>query len=381
MIFEILFWLSFATIFYVYLGYPLAVYLASLLIKAEVRKSPFEPAVTILIAAYNEEESIAQTIENKLSLDYPGEKLEIIVVSDGSADKTDDLVRQYAPRGVKLLRQEPRAGKTSALNMAMDNAEGDIIVFSDANSIYAKDALSKLIENFADPEVGYVTGKMIYVSANGSPIGDGNTSYMKYENFLRRCETRIGSVVGVDGGIDAVRKHLYSKMNDDQLPDFVLPLKVVEQGFRVIYEPRAILEEHALDEQKDEYQMRVRVSLRALWALWDMRRLLSPKRYGIYAWQLWSHKVLRYCAFMFLLLAYFANLALLENGGIYLLLFAAQSLAYVFGLLKPLPTNSSVIRKVQTLLHYFVLLNMASAHAIVKFLGGQKQVIWTPRKG
>ena len=139
--------------------------------------------------------------------------------------------------GVHLIRQEPRAGKTLALNLAVGRAKGEIIVFSDANSSYSPDALRCLVENFNDPEVGYVTGKMIYTNPDGSPVGDGCTAYMKYENFLRTLETRIGSMVGVDGGIDAVRKSLYRPMNPDQLPDFVLPLRVVEQGFRVVYEP------------------------------------------------------------------------------------------------------------------------------------------------
>ena len=177
-----------------------------------------------------------------------------------------------------LLRQEPRAGKTSALNMAVPNATGEILVFSDANSLYASNALRKLVQNFCDKEVGYVTGKMIYTNSEDSTTGDGCTAYMKYENFLRRVETKAGSIVGVDGGIDAVRKEFYKSMNPDQLPDFVLPLKVIDQGYRVVYEPEAILKEPSLKAPKDEYKMRVRVSLRALWALWDMCHLptLAP---------------------------------------------------------------------------------------------------------
>ena len=307
--------------------------------------------------------------------------MEIIVVSDGSTDKTDEIVASIEDPRVRLLRQEPRAGKTSALNMAVPHAKGEILVFSDANSISAPDALSKLIQNFSDPSVGYVTGKMVYTDPDGTIVGDGCTAYMKYENFLRRIESRLGSVVGVDGGIDAVRKKLYRPMNPDQLPDFVLPLKVVEQGYRVIYEPEAILKEPSLRAAQDEYRMRVRVSLRALWALWDMRHLLTFSTSFLYSWQLWSHKVLRYLAFIFLLGTYFSNLALYPKGEIYKLFLLLQNLCYLAAFLGAYASKGGHLTKVPYPFHYFVLLNLASAHAFFKFLFRQKQVIWTPRKG
>ncbi|MDY7031287.1 MAG: glycosyltransferase family 2 protein, partial [Thermodesulfobacteriota bacterium] len=253
---KFIFFFSIFMIFYIYFGYPLLIFLIGVIKNNRVNKDFYEPYVTILIAAYNEENSIEVTIKNKLSLNYPKNKLEIIVISDGSTDRTDDIVKQYASQGVKLIRQDPRAGKTSALNLAITEAKGEIIVFSDANSIYASDALGELLKNFNDSTVGYVTGKMIYTNPDGSVMGDGCTAYMKYENFLRQCETRIGSVVGVDGGIDACRKSLYQPMNPDQLPDFILPLRISEQGYRVVYEPDAILKEAALKASKDEYRMR-----------------------------------------------------------------------------------------------------------------------------
>ncbi|MBW2608020.1 MAG: glycosyltransferase, partial [Deltaproteobacteria bacterium] len=199
------FFLSLFMIFYVYAGYPLFIGLIALLKNKKVDKKDYEPNVTILIAAYNEADNIEATIKNKLVLDYPKDKLEIIVISDGSTDGTDEIVKKYHLQGVKLLRQEPRAGKTSALNRAVPDATGEILVFSDANSIYAPDSLRKLMQNFHDSEVGYATGKMVYTNPEGSTTGDGCTAYMKYEYFLRRVETKAGSIVGVDGGIDAVR--------------------------------------------------------------------------------------------------------------------------------------------------------------------------------
>ncbi|MCD4720917.1 MAG: hypothetical protein K8S13_13815 [Desulfobacula sp.] len=237
------------------------------------------------------------------------------------------------------------------------------------------------MENFADADVGYVTGKMVYVNPDGTVIGDGCSAYMKYENFLRAGETKIGSVVGVDGGIDAIRKKLYKSMNPDQLPDFVLPLSVVEQGFRVVYEPGALLREDALKESSDEYRMRVRVSLRALWALFDKRAMFFSGDNLLYAWQMFSHKVARYLCFIFMVLAFISNLILINQGVGYLLFFLLQSSAYLLAIVSPLFERKGMKLKIAYLFYYFALINFAAGHAFLKFLMGKKQVLWNPRKG
>jgi cellulose synthase/poly-beta-1,6-N-acetylglucosamine synthase-like glycosyltransferase len=376
-----LFFFSLFMIFYVYLGYPALIALIGLIRNRKVKKGLFEPSVTILISAYNEQDVIESTLKNKLNLDYPKERLEIMIISDGSLDRTDEIVRSYEGERVRLIRQEPRAGKTSALNMAIPKTSGEILVFSDANSIYQKDALSHLVQSFSDPNVGYVTGKMIYTDAAGNPIGDGCTTYMAYENALRQLETKLGSIVGVDGGIDAVRKNLYQPMTPDQLPDFVLPLKVVEQGYRVVFEPEAILKEPSLKSQQDEYKMRIRVALRALWALFDMRHLLTFTGSKLFAWQLWSHKVLRYFGFIFLVVVYFSNLSLLSQGFLYKAFFILQNAGCLGAIFSPVLDNSRHRIRPLYLFNYFLLLNLAAAHAFIKFLLGQKQAMWTPRKG
>ncbi len=376
---EWLFAASFLAIFYIYLGYPAILMILAKLMPVPVRKGEYTPPVSILIAAYNEATCIGKTIENKLALDYPGDKTEIIVISDGSDDGTDEIVRGYADQGVKLVRQEPRAGKTSALNLAIPLTRGEIIVFSDANSLYERDAMRRLLASFKDPGVGYVTGKMIYANTDGSVSGDGCSAYMRYENRLRSLETAVGSVVGVDGGIDAVCKALYRPMRADQLPDFVLPLDVIAQGYRVVYEPGAVLRETALAEVSDEYRMRVRVSLRAFWALKDMRHLLSFGRDALYAWQLWSHKVLRYLSFVFLVGAYIGNALLVPKAPYYACLFTIQTLGYVAALTAPFISKKGI--RFVLMIHYFVLINAAALHAFVKFVLGHKQVVWTPRKG
>jgi len=346
-----------------------------------VRKGDYEPSVTILIAAYNEARHIQATIENKLALDYPKVKLEIIVISDGSEDGTDEIVKGFASRGVRLIRQEPRNGKTSALNLAVPHARGEILVFSDANSLYAPEALRRLMRNFADSQVGYVTGKMVYSNPDGTTVGDGCSAYMKYENFLRVFETQAGSIVGVDGGIDAVRKVLYRSMRADQLPDFVLPLMVVEQGYRVVFEPRALLKEETLKSSGDEYRMRVRVSLRALWALWDMRKLLNPKRYGMFSFQLLSHKVLRYLGILFMIGAYISNALIMTKARLFRIVFLLQTIFYGAALAGHMLEKRGIFSRVLYIPYYFCLINIATGYALIRFLRREKQVLWTPRKG
>jgi cellulose synthase/poly-beta-1,6-N-acetylglucosamine synthase-like glycosyltransferase len=379
---EIIFFLSLFTVVYIYAGYPAMIYCLALLSgRKKARSADYEPPVTIVIAAYNEEHCIDETIVNKLALDYPPGKLEILVISDGSTDATDAIVRKHFSAGVRLIRQEPRAGKTAALNAAIKEAGGEILIVADANSMYERQALRKLLRNFTDPSVGYVTGKMIYTNADGSLSGDGCSAYMKYENFLRTYETKVHSIVGVDGGIDAFRKKLYMIMRPDQLPDFVLPLRVVEQGYRVVYEPEAVLKEAALADSSDEYRMRVRVSLRALWALWDLRRLLNVFKYGVFSWQLFSHKVLRYLAVLFLAGLLISASALSHDNLFYSTAFVLQAAFYAMAFASPLVQKLSRKVKLLYIPYYFTLINLAAGHALLKFIMGKKQAIWTPRKG
>jgi cellulose synthase/poly-beta-1,6-N-acetylglucosamine synthase-like glycosyltransferase len=367
-----------ALLAYVYAGYPLLCALIAALRRRRYRAAIHTPRVSILISAYNEAAHIAATVRNKLESDYPAERCEIIVVSDGSDDGTDEtLSAMAAAEGrVRFLRQEPRAGKTAALNLAAVRASGEIFVFSDANSLYAPDALRKLIEPFADGEVGYATGRMLYRAPGGSLTGESCSSYMRYENLLRRLESAIGSVVGVAGGIDAVRSELYTAMRADQQPDFVLPLSVVERGKRVVFVPGAKLYEASLGTAAQEFRMRTRVALRAWHALRDKAGLLNPLRYGLFSWQLFSHKWLRYLAPLFQLGAFASNAALVGSGPVWNVIFGLQVIFYLLAAAGwrgcPLPAPLSFP-------YYLCLLNAAAAVALVRFLRGTKQATWTPR--
>ena len=381
---EGVFWFSVFLIVYIYLGYPLVcIALAACINKNPKKQSGSLPTISIMIAAYNEADCIVETLKNKIEQNYPLDKLEILVVSDESEDGTDELVKEFAktsPVPITLHRQIPRAGKTAGLNALSELATGDLIAFSDANSIWDKEALSQLASNFADEAVGYVTGKMIYVTSDGSLIGDGCSSYMKYENWLRDKETLMGSVVGVDGGVDMIRRSLFEKLNVDQLPDFVQPLKVVEKNYRVVYEPQALLKEHALNDNAKEYRMRVRVSLRAIWALHDLRHLLNPLKYKLFAVQLISHKLLRYLAFIPLIAVFLVNLVLADKNGFYALTLFVQLTFYYLAWLGSKGDERYTSTQF-SLPYYFTLLNVASAHAFVRYMKREKQAVWKPREG
>ena len=375
---ELFFWLFLLLGIYPYILYPLFAKLAAAIAGRRIDRKAFTPRISILISAYNEAKHIEATVRNKLAQDYTGE-CEILVASDGSTDGTDEIVTRVAaddPR-VRLVRQEPRQGKTAALNKLIELATGEIVIFSDANSLYRADTVRLLVENFADPSVGYVTGKMVYVNPDGSMIGDGCSAYMRYENWLRAVESSLGSIVGVDGGVDAVRRALYRRMSADQLPDFVLPLAVVQQGKRVVYDERALLQEDTLSDQGAEFRMRVRVALRALWALRAERVLLFGSAGLLFAWQLWSHKALRYMSFLPLAVACVLNAWLISAGPLYQLLLLGQGLFWVATLLGRAGFTWGPIR----FSLYFLLLNVASALAFARFVRGERIVTWQPRLG
>jgi cellulose synthase/poly-beta-1,6-N-acetylglucosamine synthase-like glycosyltransferase len=381
---EIGFWICLGFLAYIYAGYPLCVSLLAIVLNRNVRKADIEPGVTVVIAAFNEEREIRDTVENKLAQQYPPDRLEVIVVSDGSTDRTDEIVRSIAERSagrLRLLRQEPRQGKTQALNLALRHATTDLVVFSDANSIYAPNALRVLVRSFAEASVGYVTGRMVYTNPDGAGFGDSSGTYMSYENSLRALETKLGSIVGVDGGIDAIRRELYVPMQPDQLPDFVLPLGVVESGRRVVYEPDAVIHEPGLADATDEVRMRVRVALRALWGLYDKRGLLNPLRYPLFAWQLASHKVLRYAAFAPLAGVLLFNFLLVGQHPFYTGFLALQLAAYSLAALGHALVRAPVRASKLLVPYYFVILNAACLIAFWKFLTGQKMVVWAPRRG
>jgi cellulose synthase/poly-beta-1,6-N-acetylglucosamine synthase-like glycosyltransferase len=256
---QVCFWSGAALLFYTYAGYPLLLALVSRLRARPVRRAEWTPFVSVIITAYNEERDLAAKLENTLLLDYPADKLEIIVASDCSSDRTDEIARQYSTRGVRLCRQAERLGKTSAQNMAVEQAHGEVILFSDATTLYNRDVLRVMLPNFADETVGCVAGRLVYVDPTDSSVGQGARSYWGYETFLKHHESRVCSLIGASGCLYAVRRSAYVPMYPEACSDFLIATKMVEQGLRAVYEPAAVCTEETNKRTDKELRMRVRV--------------------------------------------------------------------------------------------------------------------------
>ncbi len=318
-------WASLGALAYVYVGYPLLLFVVSRVWSRPVRKAPSTPSVTLIIAAYNEEAAIAAKLENSLALDYPPDRLEIMVASDGSTDGTNAIVERFVARHgerVRLLAL-PRAGKTSGQNRAAAAARGEILVFSDATTMYDRDALAAMVANFADPSVGSVGGDVRYVVAGEETrdpevAGKGRQLYWNYEAAIRRWESRIYSVIGATGCIYSLRRDLYVPLDPAAISDFVQPAKALLRGFRSVVEDEAGAYEIAESKQLgDELQRRARVVLRGLRGVGYMPQILNPLRHPWLCFELISHRLMRWAVPFFLIAAFVSNALLIGTPGLH----------------------------------------------------------------
>ena len=374
----IVFWLSAAALVYTYAGYPLLIALVSRLRPRPVRRGPFNPVVSIIITAYNEERHLGAKLENTLALDYPKELLEVIVASDCSDDRTDEIARSFADRGVRLHRQPQRLGKTAAQNATVETARGEIIVFSDATSAYQTDVLRQIVPNFADAGVGCVGGRLIYVDPGDTRVGRGARSYWNYETFLKHHESRAGSLIGVSGCLYAVRRAAYAPLYHEACSDFIIATKMIERALRTVYEPDAVCTEETNQEHDNEMKMRVRIIAQTFTDLWRHRAMLNPLHSGLFGWQLVSHKVMRYAVPLFLMGMFGASAVLAAGSLAFRVVLLAQAAGYGGAALAWRLEKMGVRSRLLTLPHYFVLANVASLIAFVKFLRGERYARWEP---
>jgi cellulose synthase/poly-beta-1,6-N-acetylglucosamine synthase-like glycosyltransferase len=375
---EIVFWLSAAALCYTYVGYPLLLVMVSRLGGRAVRRADLTPAVSVIITAYNEERDLAAKLENTLALDYDPDKLEVIVASDCSTDRTDEIVRQFGARGVRLHRQQERQGKTAAQNAAVEEARGEIILFSDATTLYQRDVLRVISRNFADTDVGCVAGRLVYVDPSESSVGRGARSYWGYETFLKRHESHAGSLIGASGCLYAVRRSAYVPLYHEACSDFLIATKMVEQGLRAVYEPDAVCMEETNRRTDKELRMRVRVITQTFTDLWRHRSMMNPLRSGFYAIQLLSHKVMRYLVPFFLIAILLASMALARFSAIYAAALLVQVAFYSMAALAWALEHLGMRNRLLALPQYFVLANLASLIAFYKFLSGERYASWEP---
>jgi cellulose synthase/poly-beta-1,6-N-acetylglucosamine synthase-like glycosyltransferase len=375
---EIIFWIGAAALVYTYAGYPVLIALISTLRPRKITRSDFTPSVTIIITAYNEERALAAKLANTLTLDYPRDLLEIMVASDCSSDRTDEIVQSFGNQGVILHRQPQRLGKTAAQNAAVEKAHGEIVVFSDATSLYETDALRKIVRNFADQTVGCVGGRLVYVDPGDTHVGRGARRYWGYETFLKKHESAACSLIGVSGCLYAVRKSAYTPLPNEACSDFIIATRMVEQKLRAIYEPEAVCTEETNQRQDNELRMRVRVIAQTFTDLWRHRAMLSPLRSGLYGIQLLSHKVMRYFVPFYLVALLAASAILAAGSPAYRTAFLLQSLGYMCAAMSWLLEHFGVRSRVLALPHYFVLANLASVIAMFQFLRGERYARWEP---
>jgi len=372
---ELLFWLSAISIIYIYIGYPV---LLSFLAKIIRQKTSSEggplPEVSLIIAAHNEEAVIQQKIENCLNLEYPREKVEIIVVSDYSTDQTDEIVSDFACQGVRLISTESRLGKTGAQNEAAGKARGEFLVFSDANSLWEKEALKKLVYPFTDESVGYTCGQLRYTNPTEGNSSYSEGIYWRYEIFIRRLETATGSITAGNGAIYAVRARDYHYFGNTQSHDFEYPHYVNSKGKKAVYINDAVAYEKAGIKTSEEYKRKVRMLARVWGSILKSPGIFSPFHTNLlFSWKMISHRLLRYLAPLPQVLIFASNIALYPTALTYQILLVVQIIFYSLALL------SSVFQfrpKIFYLPYYFCMFNFASMAGLAKTIFGRTPAYW-----
>lgn len=381
---EALFWLAASVVFYTYVGFPLVVLLRAHFRPNRPRSADVTPRVSLIIVAHNEARVIRRKLHNVLSLDYPKDRIEVIVASDGSDDGTNEIVAEYQDKGI-VLAALPRRGKIPALNEAVPRARGEILVFSDANSMYVPGALRALVRPFADPRVGGVAGDQRYVKEGvvNSATG-GERAYWSIDRTLKRWESRAGSVTSATGAIYAIRRGFFKPLPGGVCDDAIISYRVMAQGSRMVFEPRAIAYEHVAPSENAEFRRKIRVCARGLRALKEAPGLLNPFRYGFYAVQLLSHKLLRWLAVWPLAIVFLTSLRLRAVGGFYELLAVLQSAFYGLAAFTFLFRRNEFIAgrvmRVLTIPFYFCLANLAFLAAQIEFFRGQCIDSWEVRR-
>ena len=376
------FWFSIAAIIYVYAGFALLAAIVARLRNRQVRKQPITPQVSLIIPAYNEEASIAGKIENILSVDYPLEALEIIVASDGSSDATNSIVASYADLGVRLL-SFPRRGKIFAMNDAVQQATGEILVFSDATSLLEKQTLRQLVSNFADPEVGGVSGRMVYTrQTERDSSGQGENLYWSYAVWLKQMKSLTGSIVSASGALHAIRRDLYQPPTDTATTDdFAISTAVVEQGYRLVFESEARAYEEPAPAAASEFGRKVRMMNRGLRGVILRRRLLNPFRYGFYSVSLFSQKLLRRLVPFFLVILFFSSFLLSTQAALYFAAFVSQAIFYTSAVVGYLVRNNRLGKlKFLYIPFFYCLANAAALVAVLKLLSGTRVERWQPQR-
>ena len=379
---EITFWVLFALVVYAYLGFPLLLLLRSLF-KRPIQQSEYTPSVSFVVIAHNEEAAIGGKLENILALDYPSEMLQILVGSDGSDDETNEIARQYAADGVKLFAL-PRKGKIPTLNATVGQATGEVLVFSDANSMFDTDAIRMLMRCFADSRVGAVAGNQCYTSVGENAASFGERLYWNFDRFLKTAQSCSGNATSSTGAIHAIRRELFRPVPSAVCDDFVISTRAIEQGYRLVFAPDAIAREPVAATDTAEFQRKSRVITRGLRGLWAVRGLFNPLRFGFYSVQIASHKLLRWSVVWLLPVLFALSAILATSSAFYAVIFALQVGFYLIALLAFLLRSTEIASlpafRLLKIPYYFCLVNAAAGSGWIQLLSGSKVDRWNSNR-
>lgn len=360
---------------YSYLLFPLILIAVSRFSQKVWEKRDIRPVVSVVISVYNEEKTIAQKLENTLALDYPKDRLEIMVVSDGSTDGTERIVSAVGDSRIVLKAFRRRSGKTACLNRTLPDARGEIVFFTDANSMFPRDTLLRLVRNFADPNVGLLTGWTRYGKVDQSE--DTTGVYSRFEKWTKLRESNISSCVGADGAVFAIRKELYRVLQEHDINDFVIPLNVIGQGKRVVMDADVYCFEQASSAPGKEYRRQVRITTRTLGAIRRNLEFLNPIRYGWFSFFLISHKIMRFLVPFFLLASFGTNLVLLGRSYFYSLTLGAQLAVLAVGASNAVGFTRG---KIGDIVKFFLVTLLAQLNAWFRTFAGKSDTMWTPQR-
>jgi len=362
-------------IFYAYFGYPLTLYLMTLFRVKNVHKAYVHYSVTLIIAAHNEEMRIRDKIENVLALNYPKRKLQVVVASDGSTDNTNAIVREYADQGIELLEIESRKGKENAQKLAVANSTADILIFSDVSTSIEPNGLKEIVANFSDSSIGCVSSVDCVFGQDGKPCGEG--LYVQYEMWLRNLESRVSSLVGLSGSFFAARREVCLDFSTDMDSDFRTVLNSVKLGMRGVDDSKAIGCYPDVGDSKKEFYRKVRTVLRGMTVFFRNLELLNVFRFGLFSYQYFCHKLLRWLVPFFLLMAMVSNAYLAAHSWYFTVTLFVQLALYGLGFWGwyGLAASNSILVKVP---HFFLMANFAVIVAWLGYLRGERMITWTP---
>ena len=378
------FWFFTVVVIYPYLIYPLLMkVLTDYFPYKSVAAVKFKewPTLSFIISAHNESRVIAKKLTNTLALSYPHDSLEIIVVSDASEDCTDDIVRAIGKSDdrIKLIRQEEQKGKSSGLNLALMEAKGEVVVFSDANAIYKDDALYELTQPFADPEVGYVVGSARYFESGGNEAKESEGLYWRLELWLKEKESIFYSVVGGDGAIYAIRQALFTELQQDDINDFVNPLQIISYGYRGVFNPNAICFEHSADDFKQEFSRKRRIVNRTWRAVIRYFSWLSLTKHARYIFMLISHKLLRWYGLLLVFIVLLLNTLIIiyQASMVYAVTLALILISFIIALTGALLLKIGCrVPRLFYIAYYFYSVHLSALLGIWDEFRGVRHVTW-----